>query len=228
ELEYKFHTSFSREVLFSARNNPDNSDVIETGESNTFLLEHTGAFSPIDSYQINWNIWNEQPSLEIGSDFSYVRWQAKLGQILRVGHRKWFEFDIIHASTSGESPLQKKFQLGSPAILRGYPQQTDLSDDNLLASRLNFKFPLITKPLWGMMSAFKIQGTVFYDQGKIWSKNISYEKAKHLENAGMGIEWTLDTASLFQVPLKIEVAFPLNDPDYKKPQFIFLGVLTGS
>ena len=53
-------------------------------------------------------------------------------------------------------------------------------------------------------------------------------KKQNRENAGIGIEWTLDTASLFQLPLKIEVAFPLNDPDYKKPQFIFLGVLTGS
>ena len=85
-----------------------------------------------------------------------------------------------------------------------------------------------TKPLWGILSAFNIQGTVFYDQGKIWSEYISYEEAIHRENAGMGIEWTMDTASLFQVPLKIEIAFPLNDPDYKIPQFIFLGVLTGS
>ena len=228
ELEYEFHSSFSREILFSARSNPDKNDVIETGESNAFLLEHTGSFSPWDSYKINWNIWNEQPSLEMGSDFAYVRSQAKLGQILRVGHRKWFEFDIIHATTSGKSPLQKKFQLGSPTVLRGYPQQTDLSDDYLLASRLDFKFPLITNSLWGILSAFKIQGTMFYDQGKIWSENISYENSKHRENAGIGLEWTLDTASLFQVPLKIEVAFPLNDSDYNKPQFIFLGVLTGS
>jgi len=28
--------------------------------------------------------------------------------------------------------------------------------------------------------------------------------------------------------LKFEVAFPLEDQEYKKPQFIFLGVLTGS
>ena len=98
----------------------------------------------------------------------------------------------------------------------------------MLASRLDFKFPLITAPLWGTVSAFKIQGTVFYDQGRIWSENISFEKAKQRENAGMGIEWILDTASLFQVPLKIEVAFPLNDQQYQKPQFIFLGVLTGS
>ena len=44
----------------------------------------------------------------------------------------------------------------------------------------------------------------------------------------MGVEWTVYTISLFQIPLKFEVAFPQNDEDYKKPQFIFLGVLTGS
>ena len=228
ELKYKFYSSFSREILFSARNNPENNEEMETGESNTFLLQHSGAVSPRDFYQINWDIWSEQPSLELESDFSYVRWQATLGQILRVGHRKSFDLNIIHGTTSGVTPLQKKFQLGSPAVLRGYPQQTDLSDDHMLASRLDFKFPLITAPLWGTVSAFKIQGTVFYDQGRIWSENISFEKAKQRENAGMGIEWILDTASLFQVPLKIEVAFPLNDQQYQKPQFIFLGVLTGS
>ncbi|GIT62630.1 MAG: hypothetical protein Ct9H300mP21_01760 [Pseudomonadota bacterium] len=157
------------------------------------------------------------------SDFFYVRWQAKLGQILRVGHRKWFEFDIIHGTTSGKTPCRKNFNWEAH-LLRGYPQQTNLSDDHPLASRLDFKFPpLNTKPLWGMLSAFKIQGTVFYDQGKIWSEKISYETGKHRENAGMGIEWTLDTASLFQVPLKIEIAFPLNDPDYKKPPVHFPG-----
>jgi hemolysin activation/secretion protein len=103
-----------------------------------------------------------------------------------------------------------------------------LSDEHLLASRLNYKFPLITAPLWGLVSAFRIQATFFYDQGKIWSQGSSYEKAKLRKNAGMGIEWTVDTASLFQVPLKIEVAFPLDDQEYKKPQFILLGVITGS
>ena len=191
-------------------------------------MEHTGSFSPRDFYLLNWNIWNEQPVLAVASDFSYVRGEVTLGQTLRVGHRKWFDLDLIHATTSGETPLQKKFQLGGPNVLRGYPQQTVLSDEHLFASRLDYKFPLITAPLWGIVSVFKIQGAVFYDQGRIWSEKISFEKAKNRKNVGMGIEWTVDTASLFQVPIKFEVAFPLDDPDYKKPQFIFLGVLTGS
>ena len=69
----------------------------------------------------------------------------------------------------------------------------------------------------------------FFTSGsKIWSKYNSYEKAIHRQNTGFGIEWTVDTASLFQVPLKIEVAYPINDREYKKPQFTFLGVLSGS
>ena len=228
ELEYKFHSSLSRETLFSSNARSEKGEISDTGESNTFLIEHTGGLRPKDNYQISWNIWNEQPWLKLKSDFSYVRWQGKFGQIFHVGHRKLFQLDIIHGTTSGTTPLQKKFQLGSPSVLRGYPQHTVLSDDRLLASRIDYKFPLVTAPLWGIVSAFKIQGTVFYDQGKIWSKYNSYEKAPRRQNAGFGIEWTVDTASLFQVPLKIEVAYPINDSEYQNPQFIFLGVITGS
>ena len=218
----------SRETLFSSNARSGNGEISETGESNTFLIEHTGGLRPKDNYQISWNIWNEQPWLELKSDFSYVRWLGKFGQIFHVGHRKLFQLDIIHGTTSGTTPLQKKFQLGSPSVLRGYPQHTVLSDERLLASRIDYKFPLVTAPLWGIVSAFKIQGTLFYDQGKIWSKYNSYEKATRRQNAGFGIEWTVDTASLFQVPLKIEVAYPINDSEYQNPQFIFLGVITGS
>ena len=228
DLQYKFHSSFSRETLFSADSNSTESEVTETGKLNTFLLKHTGSFRLKDFYELNWDIWNEQPALALKSDFSYVRGALSFGQTLRVGHRKLFQLDITHATTSGETPLQKKFQLGGPNVLRGYPQHTILSDEHLLASRFNYKFPLITAPLWGLVSAYKIQGTIFYDQGKIWSQGNSSAKAKLRKNAGIGIEWTVDTASLFQVPLKIEVAFPLDDQEYRKPQFILLGVITGS
>ena len=48
-------------------------------------------------------------------------------------------------------------------------------------SRLGFKFPLINSAFWGIVSTFKIQGSVFFDQGKIWSdmmpfKNVKYRK----------------------------------------------------
>jgi hypothetical protein len=38
----------------------------------------------------------------------------------------------------------------------------------------------------------------------------------------------VDAASLVQIPLKLEIAYPVGDSEYKSPQFIFFGVLTGS
>jgi len=228
ELGYKLQSRFSREKLFSSGIFPGNSEVSEKGETNTIYFEYSGDFSPKNFYEIWWEIWNEQPVLSLPSDFSYVRGKVIFSQVFRVGYRKLFKLDLIRASTSGESPLQKKFQLGGPKVLRGYPQQRGLSDDKLFASRLDFKFPLIDSPFWGLVSTFQIQGNLFYDQGRIWSDDISIEDSKFRKNFGVGIEWIVDTASLFQIPLKFEVAFPLDDQVYKKPQFIFLGVLTGS
>ena len=37
-----------------------------------------------------------------------------------------------------------------------------------------------------------------------------------------------DAASLIQIPLKFEIAYPFGDKDYRSPQFIFFGVLAGS
>ena len=61
-----------------------------------------------------------------------------------------------------------------------------------------------------------------------YKRSGNYSLVESIKNAGFGVEWTVDTASLFQLPLKIEIAYPLNDPEYQKPQFILLGVLTGS
>ena len=229
EIAYKFNSSFSREKLFASRNNSKIDDKFyETGESNSFFLEYSGEFRLKNFYQINWSIWNEQPALLLPSDFAYVRGQGEIGQIFKVGYRKSVELNLIRSHTSGDSPLQKKFQLGGPNVLRGFPQKVGLSNDHMLASRLGFKFPLINSAFWGIVSTFKIQGSVFFDQGKIWSDMMPFNNVKYRKNAGIGIEWTIDTVSLFQVPLKLEIAFPMDDDEYKKPQFIFLGVLTGS
>ena len=65
-----------------------------------------------------------------------------------------------------------------------------------------------------------------YLKGKGWSESQIPAKARLRQDAGLGIGWMVDTVSLIQVPIKFEVAYPLNDPDYKKPQYILLGTLS--
>ena len=148
------------------------------------------------------------------------------GQTLFVGHRLWFELDLIYGNIGGAPPLQKRFQLGSPGTLRGYPQTVNLMFNHLLVSRLDFKFPLIYTSLWWDISASNLQGIIFYDQGKGWSDPKDASQARLRKNYGWGIQWMLDTLTLGERPLKIEMGYPLDDPEYDKPHFIFLSTLT--
>ena len=95
-----------------------------------------------------------------------------------------------------------------------------------MASRLDYEFPLIINPWWGNLSTLGMQGILFYDWGKVWSNEENLETSRRRHNAGFGIRWGIDTVALFQTPLRVEVAFPIDDPDFDKPQFIFGGVLS--
>ena len=201
-------------------------DIEESGKNNVFLFSHQAEIPLTRFYKVGWVLTNEQPSQELETDFNYTKSSASINQTLHIGHRKWFVFSIIYGTTGGNSPLQKKFQLGSPSTLRGFPQTIKLMYDHLAVASLDFKLPLLNAPIWGDISATNIQGVLFYDQGKGWSAPSTSAKAELRKDAGLGIEWIVDTVSLIQVPIKFEVAYPLNDPDYKKPQYILLGTLS--
>ncbi|MCH2293877.1 MAG: outer membrane protein assembly factor, partial [SAR324 cluster bacterium] len=223
---YIFAASIFRERLFSASTEQLEEDVEQSGKNNIFTLAHQALVPFDEKYFLQWSLNNEQPSQELETDFHYSKSSGSISQTLHVGHRKWFVLSMAYGTIGGTPPLQKKFQLGSPSTLRGFPQTIKLMYDHLALASLDFKFPLFHAPFWGDVSATNIQGVLFYDQGKGWSAPLTQDKAPSREDAGFGIEWVVDTVSLFQVPIKFEVAYPLNDPDYEKPQIILLGTLS--
>ncbi|HJO58225.1 MAG TPA: BamA/TamA family outer membrane protein, partial [Nitrospinaceae bacterium] len=226
QASFGFSVSILREGLFSASTEQLEDDIEESGKNNVFIFTHQARIPLTDLYNLEWSLINEQPSQELETDFRYTKSSGNINQTLLVGHRKWIVFSMKYGTTGGTPPLQKKFQLGSPSTLRGFPQTVKLMYDYLAVASLDFKLPLFHAPLWGDVSATNIQGVLFYDQGKGWSDSNTPAKADLKEDAGLGIEWVVDTVSLFQVPIKFEVAYPLNDSDYKKPQYILLGTLS--
>ena len=226
QASFSFSASIFRERLFSASTEQLDEDVEQSGKNNIFTLAHQALVPFDEKYLLQWSLNNEQPSQELETDFHYSKSSGSISQTLHVGHRKWFVLSMAYGTIGGTPPLQKKFQLGSPSTLRGFPQTIKLMYDHLALASLDFKFPLFHAPFWGDVSATNIQGVLFYDQGKGWSAPLTQDKAPSREDAGFGIEWMVDTVSLFQVPIKFEVAYPLNDPDYEKPQIILLGKLT--
>ena len=150
-------------------------EVEQSGKNNIFTLAHQALVPFDEKYLLQWSLNNEQPSQELETDFHYSKSSGSISQTLHVGHRKWFVLSMAYGTIGGTPPLQKKFQLGSPSTLSGFPQTIKLMYDHL---------------------------------------------------AGVGIEWVVATVSVFPVPLTFDVAYPLNDPDYEKPQIILLGTLS--
>jgi len=228
ELHYQVSSSLDRELLFKAHDGQATAGVNESGRSNILGLAWNAGFSSQNNYAMTWNVNMQQPLHDLGTDFQYTLWDTTVQPILNLGFRKRFIWRLFAGTTFGDSPLQKKFQLGGPQQLRGFPQHIKLRNDQILISRMDFSFPLVTLNWWGDISSLGILGSVFYDQGKTWSLSSYYSEARMHKNAGFGIEWSFDAVSLAQIPIKLEVAYPLGDPDYDKPIFTLLGTLSGS
>ena len=200
----------------------------DTGNSNVMTFEFNGWNQAEGSYLINFKVLAEQPSQELDTNYSYTLLSESLTQIFKTGFRSNFKWGIVLGNTIGNSPSQKKFSLGGPTSLRGFPQTGALQRDNYLLTRLDYEFPLVTTPWWSNVSSLGLQGTIFFDQGRAWEDELDLGEAKDRRNVGIGIRWGIDAASLIQIPLKFEIAYPVGDSDYRNPQFIFFGVLTGS
>ncbi|MEL0276309.1 MAG: M1 family aminopeptidase [Deltaproteobacteria bacterium] len=200
----------------------------DTGNSNVMTLQFDGWNRDKGDYLINLKALAEQPSQELDTKYSYTLLSERLTQIFVTGFRSNIRWEVVLGNTLGDSPSQKKYSLGGPKSLRGFPQAGSLQQDNYLLTRVDYEFPLITTPLWGNVSSLGLQGTVFFDQGRGWGNELDLDEAKDRRNVGVGIRWGVDAASLIQIPLKFEIAYPVGDKDYRSPQFIFFGVLTGS
>ena len=200
----------------------------DTGNSNVMTLQFDGWNRDKGDYLINFKALAEQPSQELDTKYSYTLLSERLTQIFVTGFRSNIRWEVVLGNTLGDSPSQKKYSLGGPKSLRGFPQAGSLQQDNYLLTRVDYEFPLITTPLWGNVSSLGLQGTVFFDQGRGWGTELDLDEAKDRRNVGVGIRWGVDAASLIQIPLKFEIAYPVGDKDYRSPQFIFFGVLTGS
>ncbi|MEK9563000.1 MAG: M1 family aminopeptidase [Deltaproteobacteria bacterium] len=200
----------------------------DTGNSNVMTLQFDGWNRDKGDYLINLKALAEQPSQELDTKYSYTLLSERLTQIFVTGFRSNIRWEVVLGNTLGDSPSQKKYSLGGPKSLRGFPQAGSLQQDNYLLTKVDYEFPLITTPLWGNVSSLGLQGTVFFDQGRGWGNELDLDEAKDRRNVGVGIRWGVDAASLIQIPLKFEIAYPVGDQDYRSPQFIFFGVLTGS
>ncbi|MBF0350769.1 MAG: BamA/TamA family outer membrane protein [SAR324 cluster bacterium] len=228
KYSYNYAVNLAQQAAFKARKTSSgiSSDIIETGDTSNISISHTSNIGFGNIYYLEFNLGFEKPVLALGSDFDYTLWTAKIQHAIKTGFRKRIDWEWIGGTTQGTSPLQKHHQLGSPTVLRGYPQRTILRDENLLAMRCDFSFPVISSQWWGDISSLGVLGGIFYDMGKVWGNDVNPADVPLRQDVGVGLVWNINAVSLAEAPLKIEVAYPLNDPEFTKPQLILFEVLS--
>lgn len=192
------------------------------GDTSNIAVALRGSIGFKNIYSPEWRLRVEQPLKDLGADFLYTRINGSIDHLFHVGFKKSITWSWIYGSIYGHSPIQKKHQLGGPEVLRGFPNRLTLRNDNLLAMRTTYEFPLVSSPWWGNVSSLGLQGSLFYDQGKIWGNDSKFDHASLRQDIGIGLQWHVDALALLQPPITIEIAYPINDPHYNKPQIILL------
>ena len=171
------------------------------------------------------NMELERSAPEFGSDFEYTTLALRFPNGFDVSHNHRIEALLIRSFTEGASPVQKKHLLGDPLVLRGYPRSLRLVSDQILALRVDYRFVFNRSVFGREIQSRKMTAIFFADVGRGWNNSQNPNDTPVRQDVGVGIE--IDTNLINQVdfPIRIEIARPVNDPEYKDTQYIFFQAL---
>ena len=158
-----------------------------------------------------------------GGDFDFQKYHLDGRYTFHVHHLSSLMLRVFGGNTQGESPLQKRFSLAGPIMLRGYTYDLKYLGENMAAFNIELNWPIhkhfrndisIKKYFWitGLNTAF------YYDGGKVWNNHETIRNFEYYHN--LGTAFILKTSIMNLIPLdwRIDVAFPLDhDPDREIP-----------
>ena len=204
--------------------NPD--DFQQPGKTNNFNIFNIDYFSlahPNDS-MFFFELEHSQPTF--GSNFRYSSILAGVNHDLFITPNNKIRLELIRGGASGAPPIQKRHLLGDPLVLRGFPRTTDLVYDNLAAFRAEYHLVLTRGIIGGVFQTRKTSLILFSDVGRGWNNGEKYNSTRIRRDAGFGLNIDIDALSMLQFPLRVEIGYPINDPEYKNEQFIFFQALS--
>jgi hypothetical protein len=196
------------------------------GVSNNLGFTHSAGFQWDYYWASDASLTVERGQPALGSRFDYNVTNLRLSQSLEISPRHRFRFEFVGTAASAETPLQKQPLLGDPLVLRGYPRDFELVYENIAALRLDYRWTF-SRQVWG--AAVQVRRTIailFTDAGLGWDAGDSPGRAQRRQDAGVGLEFHLNAAGLVEFPARIEIAWPYNDRQYKRPKVVIFQALS--
>ena len=164
-------------------------------------------------------ITDSHPSYD--SDFEFTTLRTDLRQKLYLGESFSVSLALIRGVSRGTPPIQKRFDLSGP--LRGYPRVVNLAFEEMVAGKLDLGFVLAREGSGSLLKIRKVTGFLFGDAGRGWNNDENPRDRPWRKDVGIGLEVWVNLLRLTEFPLRMEVAYPIGDPEYTEPQYILFG-----
>jgi hypothetical protein len=195
------------------------------GQVNNVNLLESAALDPSGPTYHNLEIELERSQPGWHSDFEYTLARGEWLNGFELAYDHIVELALIRGEIDGDAPVQKKLLLGDPLVLRGYPRTVDLVFDHIAVARLDYRY-VFSRAIRGReLQTRKVTGILFGDLGKGWNNGESARNQPQRQDLGAGIEIELELVNQVRFPIRVEVAQPYNDPQYRRTQFIFFQAL---
>lgn len=169
------------------------------------------------------NVEHSEPAYT--SDFTYTRWDSSIAESLRFNPNHEISLSLVRDGTEGQAPIQKEILIGGPALLRGYPRTLNLVYEQAAGARLSYQ-AVLARGIWGgAIQLRKLSMFLFGDVAKGWDNNQTPDQMPQRQDVGIGFEMRVNVISFVEFPVRMDVAFPINDSQYRSPQIILFEAL---
>ncbi len=159
------------------------------------------------------------------SDFDFTSHRIDFAQTVTLGSSHQITLALTRGGVEGSPPLQKRHELGGPALLRGYPRILELANEEIAAGKLDYGIVFSRETYGSAAQIRRITAFLFADVGRGWNNDETHRDRPQRQDVGVGVEVSINLLRLVEFPIRVDVAVPINDPEFEDPQFILFGVL---
>ncbi|MDH4246718.1 MAG: M1 family aminopeptidase [Deltaproteobacteria bacterium] len=195
-------------------------------EASSLLFSTTYTHQPMgaNGTRLNLDIARATPRLGGTYRFSYAKGEWGEDYILHSNHS--FATKISGGTSREYLPLQKRFFLGGPEMLRGYPRDPSLAYESFAGFSVDYRYVLSRRILGSGYQTRRYTAILGLDAalGRDWGRHWSDTPLRR--NMVLGLEVMVNVLSIVEFPIRLELSRPIGDSDYDQTRVILFGVLS--
>jgi hypothetical protein len=197
----------------------------ESAQANNLALGSSVGFRWNPVFNTSLSLGAEHSQGGFDSSFTYTRWDGSASQTVWFNPNHTVTVSLLRSGIEGQAPIQREILIGGPGLLRGYPRTLDLVNDQVAAAQMSYEATLARGVWGGAIQVRKVGLILFADVAKGWDNHQSPDDVRQRQDVGIGLDVRVNAISFVEFPVRVDVAVPINDPQYRNVQIILFEAL---